>query len=82
MSEWIKCADKMPPLTGDLLIEYWVVNTGTLRVKLGLCEKEVGRAYFMQVNESTGQWVNEKCKAYTGNITHYTPVVPPAPPQD
>ena len=24
MTEWIKCADKMPPLTGDLLAEYWV----------------------------------------------------------
>ena len=82
MSEWIKCADKMPPLTGDLLAEYWVVNTDTLRVKLGLCEKEIGRAYYMQIDEITGRWVTQNCKPYMGNVTHYMPVEPPAPPQD
>ena len=79
---WIKCADQMPPLTGDLLAEYWVVNTDTLRVKLGLCEQEVGRAYYMQVNENSGRWVTQNCKPYMGNVTHYTPVIPPALPQD
>ena len=80
MSEWIKCADKMPPLTGDLLIEYWVVNNDTLRVKLGLCEQEIGRACYMQGNENSGRWVTYNCKPYAGNVTHYMVVVPPAPP--
>ena len=77
MSEWIKCADKMPPLTGDLLIEYWVVNNDTLRVKLGLCEQEVGRTCYMQVNENSGRWVTYNYKPYAGNVTHYMVVVPP-----
>ena len=82
MSEWIKCADKMPPLTGDLLIEYWVVNNDTLRAKLGLCEQEIGRACYMQVNENSGRWVTYNCKPYAGNVTHYMVVVPPTPPQN